>query len=71
MNNVRFLFSATVHGTGSKVISSEPKIRTQGNGNFTGFIRKTYDDGAVTDATFIENAASIEAVRAAFNRASH
>lgn len=70
MNNAKFLFNACINGTSPKVISSEPKVRSQGNGNFTGFIRKTYDNGAVADCVFIENAASIEAVRAAFGRQS-
>ncbi len=42
-------------------------VRKQGNGCFTGFIRRAYSDGSTVDCTFIENAASIEAVKEAFH----
>jgi len=60
------LFSACVLGAGPKLISEAPMVRQQGNGCYTGFVRRTYSDGSVTDCTFIENAASIEAVKEAF-----
>lgn len=53
-------------GNGPKVIKSEPMIRRQGNGNLTGFVRKTYSDGRTADHEFIMNARTVEAVRAAY-----
>lgn len=43
-------------GNGPKIVSAAPMIRTQGNGNFTGFVRQTYSDGLVVDAEFVMNA---------------
>lgn len=61
-NPTKFLFAACVEGTGPKLVSSKPMIKTQGNGNFTGLIMNTYDDGFVAHSVFIENAASKQAV---------
>lgn len=44
-------------GNGPKIVrQSRPMIRTQGNGNYTGFVRQTYSDGIVVDAEFVMNA---------------
>ncbi len=43
-------------GNGPKITQSRPMIRTQGNGNYTGFVRQTYSDGLVVDAEFVMNA---------------
>ena len=61
------LFSACVLGAGPELVSETPMVRKQGNGCLTGFIRRAYSDGSTVDCTFIENAASIEAVKEAFH----
>jgi len=61
------LFSACVLGAGPELVSETPMVREQGNGCFTGFIRRVYSDGATADCMFIENAPSIEAVKEAFH----
>jgi len=49
------------------LVSAKPMIRRQGNGNFTGLVRKTYADGSVTDCEFVVNAKSREDVLASYN----
>jgi hypothetical protein len=66
MNSAKFLFDATVNNTGPKIVSSAPSVRRQGNGNFTGFIRKTWSDGTSADELFIENARTVDDVRASY-----
>lgn len=61
------LFSACVLGAGPELVSETPMVREQGNGCFTGFVRRIYSDGSKADCVFIENAASIEAVKEAFH----
>lgn len=61
--------TAGIFGNGPTVVSAEPMIRKQGNGNFTGFVRTTYSDGAVVDADFIMNAKTKDAVVAAYKPA--
>lgn len=63
------LFAACVLGAGPDLVSEAPMVRRQGNGCFTGFVRRTYSDGSVIDAVFIENAASVEAVKEAYEAA--
>jgi len=66
MDNVNFLFNATVNGAGPTVVSSTPMVRTQGNGHLTGFIRQVWSDGSTTDDVFVENAKSVDDVRASY-----
>ena len=53
-------------GHGPKLVSAVPMIRRQGNGNFTGLVRKTFDDGSVVDAEFVVNAKTPADVQAAY-----
>ena len=46
-------------GHGPKIIKSEPMIRAQGNGNFTGFVRHTYSDGRTVDADLCQGRSDV------------
>lgn len=48
------------------LLSATPMIRKQGNGNFTGFVRKAFADGSSFDEEFIVNARSREDVTSAY-----
>ena len=67
INNTKSLFAACVLGTGPTLIKSTVLMRKQGNGNFTGFVRKVYSDGVAADAVFIENARTPAAVLHAYS----
>ena len=58
--------SSFLLGGGPKVVSKVPMVRKQGNGNFTGFVRSTYDDGSTSDFEFIVNARTKADVVATF-----
>lgn len=61
--DMKFFFEAP-----KKVLTETPITIKQGNGNLTGAVRKTYDDGSVSDWYFIENARSRDEVIAAYNK---
>ena len=53
-------------GNGATLVSAKPMIRKQGNGNLTGFVRKTYSDGMVINPEFVVNAKTVDDVLAAY-----
>jgi hypothetical protein len=57
---------ANVLLNGIQVVGSKVTVRRQGNGRFTGSIVTTYADGTQGVRDFIQNARSIEDVRAAY-----
>lgn len=67
--DVNTLFAACVLGAGPELVNEAPMVRKQGNGCYTGFVRRTYSDGSITDVVFIENAATVEAIKEAYEAA--
>jgi hypothetical protein len=51
-----------------KVVKETPIVIKQGNGNLTGAIRKTYEDGSTSEWRFVENARTREQVIEAYNK---
>lgn len=51
-------FRAGLFGKAPQVVRTQVGALQQGNGNWTGIERKTYDDGSHTDHHFIVNARS-------------
>lgn len=66
MNFAAQLFAGAT-GRGPSLVSSEVLVRTQGNGNLTGLVRRSYSDHTTSDFVFIQNAANRSDVFAAYN----
>jgi len=67
---MHFLTTADINhffGGAPKLLSAVPMIRKQGNGNLTGFVRKTFADGSSVDSDFIVNAKTRADVVAAYH----
>ncbi len=60
------LANACIFGNAPKLVNSAPMIRKQANGNFTGLVRKTFDNGEVIDSVFVENAKTHNSVIIAY-----
>lgn len=52
-----------------KAVEKKPIVIKQGNGNLTGAMRTTYDDGSTCDAYFVQNAKTRDDVIAAYKQA--